>query len=774
MSFFGVQEIIENCNYLNALNEEKGASTEILNHLLPYDDPKVRAIEEKLRSAGAISFDMMFNEPTGFHLLSQFLDREAPVHLDKILFLKDAEAYTHMRFESARLKLARLIFERYLIMGEPPVAPEPQNHAKGKAKKKSDLPEEVRKPPPLSVFEALKKKNRERRGEALANGGSSSRANSSASLANIDSPSNATLPGIRSSSATREDLPKPIQMATLSGDRLDPVTPRGVQDPAAESGVKDDEDSQHDADQGDLAENDGDTGSPHETDPNSPIRSNSGIEVKKNLGNKSARSSTVSSPLNRPKSLSISREPTSPMPEPDKELKTGDNSLSAPLQNVPPHWVNSVYVPLEAVMKIARYLDANMAPKAIFKQVAEELKATINKECMPEYYKSAYYKKYVQTKLLEEAHVGPEDFATIRLLGRGGFGTVYACRKIDSGKLYAMKAINKRLIKWKKAVAMTMLERHTLSLVQSRFVCSLSYAFQDKTHLFLIMDLMAGGDLKFHLTKSRNGNIQGFPEPRARFHAAEILLGLEAMHSKNIIFRDLKLENVLLDEEGHCKISDLGLVALYGQKKVNHYAGTPGYIAPEVTKKQPYGPSVDIFSYGVTLYRMLSGKKPFKGHTRQDFDRAVCNDEPVYDADIFSPNAIALLKGLLEKEPKKRLGCGKNGIQAIKDHPFFQSIDWGLLEIGYLDPPFIPSKHDVNANSLEDIGYEDADAKQYEKIQLDDKFKKQIHGFDYVSKQAVRFEIVSALKKQAEEEEQRRKNKKGGGLGGEGKCCTIL
>ncbi len=91
-----------------------------------------------------------------------------------------------------------------------------------------------------------------------------------------------------------------------------------------------------------------------------------------------------------------------------------------------------------------------------------------------------------QTKMLEEAHVGPEDFATMRLLGRGGFGTVYACRKIDSGKLYAMKAIHKKLIKGKKAVAMTMLERHTLSLVQSRFVCTLAYAFQDKTHLFLM------------------------------------------------------------------------------------------------------------------------------------------------------------------------------------------------------------------------------------------------------------------------------------------------
>jgi serine/threonine protein kinase len=239
------------------------------------------------------------------------------------------------------------------------------------------------------------------------------------------------------------------------------------------------------------------------------------------------------------------------------------------------------------------------------------------------------------------------------------------------------------------------------------------------------------------------------------------------MHAKSIIFRDLKLENVLLDEDGHCRLSDLGLVAVYGKKKVSHYAGTPGYIAPEVAQKQAYGPSADFFSLGVTLYRMLSARKPFRGNTRADFDRAVCTEEPPYDPNVFSPTAISLLKGLLAKDPAKRLGA--RGTQEIKDHPFFASIDWGLLEVGYLDPPFVPSRHDVNANSIEDITRDD-DAKEYERIYLDEKFHKQTADFDYVSPDALRREIVAALRKEMELERTRNLDV----AGKPNKCCVIL
>lgn len=119
--------------------------------------------------------------------------------------------------------------------------------------------------------------------------------------------------------------------------------------------------------------------------------------------------------------------------------------------------------------------------------------------------------------------------------------------------------------------------------------------------------------------------------------------------------------------------------------------GTPGYIAPEAIKGRFYGPSVDIFSFGVIIYRMLAGSKPFRGKGERELDRAVVEKKVTFPKEIFSTHAVSLLSGLLVKNPAKRLGCGPRGIQEIKEHPFFGSIDWGLLEAGYLDAPFIPN-----------------------------------------------------------------------------------
>ncbi len=158
MSFFGVQEIIENCNYLNALNEEKGASTEILAHLPPYEDPKVRALEERLRAKNALDFDTIFNEPTGFYLLTQFLVDYAGV--DRLLFLKDVEAYIHMRFENARVKVANLIRDRYFA----PLTKPPRKLAPRIKKKKGEEDDDGdREDYKFSVFDAIKRRNHERR-----------------------------------------------------------------------------------------------------------------------------------------------------------------------------------------------------------------------------------------------------------------------------------------------------------------------------------------------------------------------------------------------------------------------------------------------------------------------------------------------------------------------------------------------------------------------------------------------------------------------------------
>jgi serine/threonine protein kinase len=124
-----------------------------------------------------------------------------------------------------------------------------------------------------------------------------------------------------------------------------------------------------------------------------------------------------------------------------------------------------------------------------------------------------------------------------------------------------------------------------------------------------------------------------------------VLLGLEHVHAANIIYRDMKLENVLLDHNGHCRISDLGL-AVVSKVKIKGYAGTPGYTAPEMIKNKPYGPSADIFSFGVMLYRMLCGSKPFKGKIDRDLDKAVIEKKPQFPKEIFTKEAISLLTGV--------------------------------------------------------------------------------------------------------------------------------
>lgn len=158
-----------------------------------------------------------------------------------------------------------------------------------------------------------------------------------------------------------------------------------------------------------------------------------------------------------------------------------------------------------------------------------------------------------------------------------------------------------------------------------------------------------------------------------------------------------------------------------------------------------YGVSCDIFSYGVMLYRMLCGAKPFKGKVDRELDKAVLERKVAFAKELFSTEAVSLLTGLLNKKPHERLGCGERGISEIKEHPFFESIDWGLLEAGYIDPPFVPNKFDVNAASLKDIG--DFDRTKYKAVKLDDRFRQRTKQFEWVNVQALQDEMVAVMEK---------------------------
>uniref|UniRef100_A0A8C9G334 G protein-coupled receptor kinase n=1 Tax=Pavo cristatus TaxID=9049 RepID=A0A8C9G334_PAVCR len=242
-----------------------------------------------------------------------------------------------------------------------------------------------------------------------------------------------------------------------------------------------------------------------------------------------------------------------------------------------------------------------------------ELLAHLEGSAWAPYVASPYFGRFAQFKWLEGQAVGADAFADFRVLGKGGFGEVCACQRRATGKMYANKRLNKKRLKKRQGYEAALVEKRILARVHSRFIVSLACAFQTKTDLCLVMTLMNGGDLRYHVYNVDEEN-PGFPEPRAVFYTAQILLGLEHLHQHRIVYRDLKPENVLLDDAGHVRLSDMGLAVELkeGQSKTRGYAGTPGFMAPEVLRDEEYDMAVDYFTLGVTLYEMLDAKGPFR------------------------------------------------------------------------------------------------------------------------------------------------------------------
>lgn len=306
------------------------------------------------------------------------------------------------------------------------------------------------------------------------------------------------------------------------------------------------------------------------------------------------------------------------------------------------------------------------------------------------------------------------DFSVHRIIGRGGFGEVYGCRKADTGKMYAMKCLDKKRIKMKQGETLALNERIMLSLVSTGidcpFIVCMTYAFHTPDKLCFILDLMNGGDLHYHL--SQHGV---FNESEMKFYAAEVILGLEHMHRRYIVYRDLKPANILLDEHGHVRISDLGLACDFSKKKPHASVGTHGYMAPEVLSKgTPYDSSADWFSFGCMLYKLLKGHSPFRQHKTKDkheIDRMTLTMN-VELPDAFSKELKSLLEGLLQRDVDKRLGCRGAGADEVKEHAFFAGIDWQQVYLQKYTPPLIPPRGEVNAADAFDIGsFDEEDTK---------------------------------------------------------------
>ncbi|CAG9323466.1 unnamed protein product [Blepharisma stoltei] len=278
-----------------------------------------------------------------------------------------------------------------------------------------------------------------------------------------------------------------------------------------------------------------------------------------------------------------------------------------------------------------------------------------------------------------------EDFELLSVLGHGSYGKVLLVKKRDTQALYAMKILKKKHLAVKNQIQHTRTERWILENIKHPYIVKLYYAFQNSQKLYLLVDFCPGGELFFHLSRAKR-----FDENRARFYAACIVLALDHLHKQNIVYRDLKPENVLLDADGFIKLTDFGLSKdMSNNCLTKTFCGTPEYLAPETLTKQGHSFEVDWWSLGCMIYEMLIGLPPFYTKRRTDIYRKILSEEIKYPASL-PEEASDLLRRLLVKDPKKRMGSSPLGAEEIKIHPWFSSIDWDLLEIKQVSPPFVP------------------------------------------------------------------------------------
>ena len=281
-----------------------------------------------------------------------------------------------------------------------------------------------------------------------------------------------------------------------------------------------------------------------------------------------------------------------------------------------------------------------------------------------------------------EEKIGPSSFICIALLGRGSFGEVYLVEHKKTNEKYAMKVLDKNRIAEQNIFKYAMTERNVLSIVHNPFIVKLNYAFQTNDKLFLLLDYCPGGDLSEQLQLQTR-----FSEEKAKFYLCEVILALGELHKKDIIFRDLKPDNVVIDKEGHAMLTDFGLSreGVYDAKIAKSFCGSIAYLAPEMLSRTGHGKAVDWYLLGVLFYEMLVGIPPYFTNSKEQIFRNI------EKADLKIPNFISnkaqkLIKALLKKDPNFRLGS-KGDVDEIMKFEYFKDVDWNKVYNRELKPP---------------------------------------------------------------------------------------
>ena len=300
-----------------------------------------------------------------------------------------------------------------------------------------------------------------------------------------------------------------------------------------------------------------------------------------------------------------------------------------------------------------------------------------------------------------------DDFDLIRVIGRGNFAKVLMAELKSTGKIYALKVVKKESMLEDEDNDWVQVEKNVFEICSNHpFLVGLHSCFQSPSRLFYAIEFVQGGDLLNLMNNRRK-----LPETDARFYTAELCLALNFLHSNGIIYRDLKLDNVLLAHDGHIKLTDYGMCkqGIKLGEKASTFCGTPLYMAPEILNSEDYSFSVDWWALGIILYEMLVGRNPWDSDEIRDEEHIF---QCILTKNVRPPRSLSVragkaIRGFLNKNPNERLGCDSDhGFQEITNHPFFYPLDWEALEQKQTEPPYVPktdNKHDFKHFSDEFI-----------------------------------------------------------------------
>ncbi|KAJ5168564.1 Serine/threonine-protein kinase 32B [Penicillium canariense] len=289
-------------------------------------------------------------------------------------------------------------------------------------------------------------------------------------------------------------------------------------------------------------------------------------------------------------------------------------------------------------------------------------------------------------------------FRLLRVVGKGAFGKVRIVERKDTGLTFALKYIRKEEVVRSESVRNIIRERRMLEHLNHPFLCNLRYSFQDMEYIYIVVDLMTGGDLRFHISR------KCFTEEAVRFWMAELACALRYIHSQGIIHRDLKPDNVLLDSEGHVHLADFNVASDFRPgKPLTSKSGTLAYLAPEVYEGGGYYFEVDWWSLGVTFYECIYNKRPFEGRSQDTLSENIKRAQPKYYVTnpAVSVPCLRALSALIEKDRSRRIGA--ISFESFTSHMFFADIDFDALERKEYSPVFRPSSDKTNFDATYDL-----------------------------------------------------------------------